>query len=151
MVQLNTTLHMRLIVTKGLNFRNKRRLQVGSLPVNIESIFQMEEFRLSGNQTFFIGGRDQSISNLKLPLIYLSNAITHKFGLQIQCFCWNGICSWSYIWRRSTISGYQETLNLLWLSIHPSPLKNVKNRWSVLFSFSYSTRLRPIHLLIVAN
>ena len=56
MVQLNTTLHMRLIVTKGLNFRNKRRLQVGSLPVNIESIFQMEEFRLSGNQTFFIGG-----------------------------------------------------------------------------------------------
>ena len=56
MVQLNTTLHMRLIVTRGLNFRNKRRLQVGSLPVNIESIFQMEEFRLSGNQTFFIGG-----------------------------------------------------------------------------------------------
>ena len=64
MVQLNTTLHMRLIVTKGLNFHNKRRLQVGSLPVNIESIFQMEEFRLSGNQTFFIQGRDQSISNL---------------------------------------------------------------------------------------
>ena len=149
MVQLNTTLHMRLIVTKGLNFRNKRRLQVGSLPVNIESIFQMEEFRLSGNPTFFNGGG--IIHNFELQLIYLSNAITHKFGLQIQCFCWNGICSWSYIWRGSTISGYQETLNLLWLSIHPSPLKNVKNRWSVLFSFSYSTRLRPIHLLIVAN
>ena len=148
MVQLNTTLHMRLIVTKGLNFRNKRRLQVGSLPVNIESIFQMEEFRLSGNQTFFNWGEGY---NFELQLIYLSNAITHKFGLQIQCFCWNGICSWSYIWRRSTISGYQETLNLLWLSIHPSPLKNVKNRGSVLFSFSYSTRLRPIHLLIVAN
>ena len=70
MVQLNTTLHMRLIVTKGLNFHNKRRLQVGSLPVNIESIFQMEEFRLSGNQTFFIQGRDQSISNLN-SFIYL--------------------------------------------------------------------------------
>ena len=72
MVQLNITLHMRLIVTKGLNFRNKRRLQVGSLPVNIESIFQMEEFRLSGNQTFFIGGRDQSIIILSFnSFIYL--------------------------------------------------------------------------------